>query len=329
MRLLPASIGAEIMPKVSIIMPCRNGAGTVTQALRSLTRQTYRDIEILVLDDGSEDDSLEYIARVAREDTRVRTISTPKSGIVQSLNRLVASSGGEYIARMDADDIAHPERIEKQVALISSNPQIGIAGCWVRTFGQLKETWHCSQWDNKVKNQLLLGMTPLCHPTWLVRATLFHRFPYESAFEYVEDREWLGRIFYSDREVQFGAVPEILLYYRTHPNSVTASHPEIQKQKTISLVERLLKGLGVELPPDVLDFHLYLLGLKEEYADTSGFMESLLYLINAFKRVIPDEHKILPLRALARAWQAGVSTENIEEMQLRVGVSELRGGING
>lgn len=312
------------MPRISVIVPCHNGADTVVEALQSIVSQTFRDIEILVLDDGSTDDSFNIIEKISAEDSRVKIEASSKSGIVSSLNKLLDRASGEYIARMDADDIAHPHRLERQAALLKAKPRTGVVGSWVKTFGTKNEIWHCSPWDNKIKNQLLLGMTPLCHPTWMVRSDLYQAVKYEQEFESIEDREWLCRVFYSHPEVEFSAIPEILLNYRTHAKSVTAMNSALQIQKTEKIVQELFRNLGINIAQDLLKFHLHLAGISQHTLEPGYFISNLMKLREAFKSVIADDHQILALRGLECAQKLNFSDEKIAEISFRTGVSDLR-----
>jgi glycosyltransferase involved in cell wall biosynthesis len=311
------------MARISVILPCHNGGHTIDEALQSLVSQTYRDLEILVRDDGSDDDSSRIIRQHAEKDSRIKLSSSPKSGIVASMNSLIDEASGEFIARMDADDIAHPTRLERQLDLMVSNPRVAVAGSWVRTFGYRHETWHCSPYDNKIKNQLMLGVTPLCHPTWLVRAETYQATRYDKAYEYIEDREWLTRVFYTYPSLEFSAVPEMLLHYRTHDKSITANHAALQKQKTEGIVRTLLLKLGVVLPDELMDFHLFLCGLHDRAPAAGLFFKNMSALHASLQNRLQDEHKIVALRALECARRLKLDTNDIENMRIELGVSDF------
>src|SRR5690606_4071494 len=114
-------------PLVSVVLPVFNAGPHVEPALASICLQDYKRQEIIVIDDGSTDDSLARIERIARKDARVRIISRPNRGLIATLNEGLALAQGDLIARMDGDDIAYPTRISRQVEAFEATP--GLALC--------------------------------------------------------------------------------------------------------------------------------------------------------------------------------------------------------
>ena len=113
------------MPKVSILMPVYNSAEFLREAIESMLSQSFKDFEFLIVDDGSTDGSAGILAEYVEKDSRIRIIRNEKNqGIVYSLNRGLKECTGEYIARMDSDDIALKERLDKQIAVLDKNPDI-------------------------------------------------------------------------------------------------------------------------------------------------------------------------------------------------------------
>ena len=110
------------MTAVSVLLPVHNASRYVGAAVESILRQTHRDFEFLILDDGSRDDSLALLRRFDARDARVHVISRPNTGIVGALNELVALAKGEWLFRMDADDVARPQRFQRQLAYLDANP---------------------------------------------------------------------------------------------------------------------------------------------------------------------------------------------------------------
>ncbi|HEY45351.1 MAG TPA: glycosyltransferase family 2 protein, partial [Anaerolineae bacterium] len=116
-------------PTVSVLMPCFNAADTVDEALDSLLNQTRPDFEIVAVDDGSTDATGERLADWAKLDPRVSVLSIPHGGIIEALNAGINACNAPFIARMDADDCAHPERLEKQIAFLEAHPHVAVVGC--------------------------------------------------------------------------------------------------------------------------------------------------------------------------------------------------------
>jgi len=120
------------MPKVSIVLSVYNGTATLADALETALGQTFPDFELLAVDDGSTDDSLSILSRYAQRDPRVRIIQNEYNvGVANSLNRGIQMARGEYIMRMDADDLNLADRLERQLNVMESRPQIGVVSCFV------------------------------------------------------------------------------------------------------------------------------------------------------------------------------------------------------
>ena len=122
-------------PTVSIVMPVRDAARTVAATIASIRAQTFPDWDLLVVDDGSADDSRSIAIEAARADTRIRALNSPGSGLVATLQCGPAAARGRFIARMDADDASLPERLAVQVGLLEAQPDLGVVGCRVRFGG--------------------------------------------------------------------------------------------------------------------------------------------------------------------------------------------------
>jgi glycosyltransferase involved in cell wall biosynthesis len=121
-------------PTVSVLLPAHNAARTLGAAVGSLLRQSLRDFELIVLDDGSTDGTAKVLAAI--NDERLRVLREDRNrGLVAALNSGIDAARGAYIARMDADDIAHPRRLEMQVSFLRAHPEVGICGTWFRLSG--------------------------------------------------------------------------------------------------------------------------------------------------------------------------------------------------
>ncbi len=115
-------------PSVSVLMPIYNAELTLAEAVESILAQTFTDFELIVVDDGSTDGSLQMLQKFAHRDTRIRIISRPNTGIAGALNEAMDAARGEFLARMDADDISLPARFEKQVAFLQEHPDVVLLG---------------------------------------------------------------------------------------------------------------------------------------------------------------------------------------------------------
>jgi glycosyltransferase involved in cell wall biosynthesis len=203
--------GADSSPVVSVIMSMRNGATTVGEAVRSALMQTLRDWEMIVIDDGSSDHSGDIVEGF--HDERIQLVRESYSaGLAARLNQAVALSNGEFIARMDADDICFPERLARQVARLREDPQLDLVGCGAVVFsgGKLIGEMPAVLDHGDIVARPFVGF-PLSHPTWCGRASWFRKNSYNGELRYAEDQDLLLRTF---RNSKLAGIDTVLLGYR-------------------------------------------------------------------------------------------------------------------
>ena len=199
-------------PLVSVIMSMRNSAVTVEAAVRSLLQQTLADFELIVIDNGSSDQSGAIVA--AFGDPRIRLVREASTAYLGTrLKQAVGLCRGEFIARMDADDICFPERLARQVARLREQPELDLIGCGAVVFtsqGALVGELPVPCVHQDIVARPFAGF-PLPHPTWCGRASWFNNNPYDADIAYAEDQDLLLRSF---RHTRLGAVDAVLLAYR-------------------------------------------------------------------------------------------------------------------
>jgi glycosyltransferase involved in cell wall biosynthesis len=208
-------------PRISVVMPVRDGARWLGEAIRSVQDQTLDDFELIIVDDGSADDSARIMEASARNDPRIRTIHQERLGLVPALNRGLAQSRGRLIARLDADDFAHAERLTRQSEYLDRHPEIGLLGTWADQIdeqgsirGALKPATRPEQLE-----ALLVRTNPFLHSSVMMRNAVVRKVGYyRPAFEGAEDYDlWLRM----SEVTKIANLPECLLRYRLHPSSVT------------------------------------------------------------------------------------------------------------
>lgn len=198
-------------PAISVLLPVFNSARTLAGAIASILGQTCTRWELLILDDGSTDRSLEVASTFS--DPRIHILKGPHLGLAAQLNRGVAYSQATYCARMDADDLAFPQRLQRQFEFLESRPEVDLVSASIGVFhsdGSLIGVRRTRQTHAEL-SQKAWASIPMAHPTWMGRAHWFKSHPYHEQMRGMEDRELLTR---TSSSSVFAGIPEVLLAYR-------------------------------------------------------------------------------------------------------------------
>ncbi len=234
------------MPRVSVLLPARNAEATLRPAVRSILRQSFRDLELVAVDDGSTDGTAAILAEAAEADPRVRVLRGPGQGIVAALEAGRARCGGELIARMDADDVAHPARLAEQIAALDADASLDGLGCNVSMFPSqsvgegmlLYVRWLNSLHRPEDVARERFVESPLVHPAVVLRArTLADAGGYVER-GWPEDYDlWLTLI---GRGARLGNLPAVRLFWRDHGRRLTRTDPRYGKERHVALKARHL-----------------------------------------------------------------------------------------
>lgn len=230
-----------MMPMITVAMPVKNGEAFLSQAIESILNQTYRDFELLVLDDHSQDQTREIIQHYENLDSRVRLIRADSHGFVAGLNQLISVAKGKYFARMDGDDISESSRFEKQIEHLEQHPECAILGSWVNVFGEREDVWHYRRTFEDTATLLLMGKTPLCHCSIMARTELMRELGYRDTYLHMEDMDLFARALLAGKKIY--AIPEILLHVRVHFTSVSAQNDALQMKHRAYIVQETLAPL--------------------------------------------------------------------------------------
>jgi len=241
------AISTPTIPAISVLMPVYNNARYLAEAVESILNQSFTDFEFLILDDGSQDRSVAMLQDYAARDSRIRLTLRENRGIAKSLNQLIAQATGDLVARMDADDVALPERFAQQVAFLRQYPQVlclGGALDWIDAQSRL--IGHCPmpQTDAELQQLLLGGISMLHHPTAMIRrSALLQVGGYDETMEASADLDlWLrlGEI------GQLANLPNTVLQYRLHTNSITHAKQAQQAIDALAACQRAWKRRGIQ-----------------------------------------------------------------------------------
>jgi glycosyltransferase involved in cell wall biosynthesis len=223
------------MSKISVILPIYNAEKYLSDAINSILNQNYTDFEVLAIDDGSTDASLEILKSF--NDPRITIIQNNENlGLIRTLNRGLDLAQGKYIARMDADDISLPTRFEKQVNLLDNNPDIGVCSSWLEFFGDSNEKIKFPIEHDEIYFRFLLGVQ-VGHANSMIRRDLIEKLNirYNPQFPHSEDTNlWVNLM----PHTHFANIPEILYRYRKYNEQVTQLYSTIVRnsfQRSINL----------------------------------------------------------------------------------------------
>lgn len=211
-----------MIPQVAVIMSVFNGAPYLEEAVRSIQEQAFRDFEFLIVDDGSTDGSGVILDRLAARDRRIRILRQSNRGLIHSLNRAISESHAPILARMDADDVSEPERLERQMAFLASHPRFGLVGAQMAILDE-DDSSSPAPWLFPTTPEGFMAAledSPLiCHPAVMMRRDVVADLGgYRTAFVCCEDYDlWLRM---SERTLAC-SLPETLLRYRRHPHQVS------------------------------------------------------------------------------------------------------------
>lgn len=213
-------------PLSSVLLPVRDARQTLDACLDSLAAQTLTAHEVIAVDDGSSDGSGERLLARAAGDPRLRVLRTPPRGIVAALNLGLAEARASIVARMDADDVAHPRRLEAQLERLRGEPRVDVLGCRVTTAGDSAGAgmrayldWVNGLVDHDAMARSRFVESPIVHPSVAMRAAALGRLGGYRDFDGPEDYELWLRAF--DAGLRFAKHPEVLLEWRDSPGRLT------------------------------------------------------------------------------------------------------------
>jgi glycosyltransferase involved in cell wall biosynthesis len=237
------------MPLISVLMPVRNAAPWLAASLASLWRQTLSDFEVIAVNDGSSDASGAMLDRAAAREPRLRVLHTAPRGLPLALEAARAEARGDLIARHDADDLSHRERLALQRAHLASHAEVSVVGCRVRVFpgagagpgaGMKRWTaWHNGLLAHDAMAREALIDSPLAHGTALIRRAALEAVGGWRERGWAEDLDlWLRMLAAGHR---FAKLPRTLYAWRQHPGSATRSDPRYARGQFVALRREALE----------------------------------------------------------------------------------------
>lgn len=232
-------------PKISVVMSVYNGEAYLERAVRSVLAQTEGDFELLAVNDCSTDSSLEILNRLAAEDGRIRVLNNDKNlRLPASLNRAISQARGEFIARMDADDLCLPQRLERQLAFFAEHPETDLVSCRFMTLknGKLRSGGCGGRSDADAVSALLLFTNPILHPGVMARSAVMKENPYDTSLTCTEDLELWCRLV--KKGFCCAVQREYLMIYRLHDKQITATTKTRQKTEVLRILKDYHDAMG-------------------------------------------------------------------------------------
>lgn len=240
-------------PLVSVVMPVYNGERYLKEAIESVLFQSYKNLELIVVDDGSVDASKSII--LSYPDARIRLVeNTKNSGIVYTRNKGLSAATGEYVATLDCDDIALPDRLEKQVNFLEQNPDHALCGSFFQIMdadGRLSAKMEMPTCNRDIVTYLTVGNC-YCNSTIMVRGKLAKELKYTEGYDIVEDYELWYRI---SRRTKIAILPFLGTYYRVHGNNISVSKMNDMFSRVKRIYARVLTDSSVRFSERELELH--------------------------------------------------------------------------
>ncbi|HYR89104.1 MAG TPA: glycosyltransferase [Terriglobia bacterium] len=296
-------------PRVTVLMTVYNGLPYLREAIDSVLNQGFRDYEFLIVDDASTDQSVETIQSYS--DGRIRLLKNPKNiGQNASLNKGLAEACGEFIVRLDQDDVCLPGRIERQIAFLSENPQIALVGTWAYSMDERSRKRSIWKWRvddfGKLVGSLLLGRCAILHPSAAYRKqSVVGAGGYDGSFGIASDYAlWIDLILAGERAA---VIPQQLIMYRVHRGRQSTTKAHAQWEQMARAHEKFVRTLSgfpdVNVLASILRMESVVWTGSQTHQQIAVVLESIGYLLNRSAselRLRPDESR--NLRRMVYRW---------------------------
>lgn len=229
-------------PVLSVLLPVYNSERYIKEAVNSILNQTFKDFELIIINDGSTDKSSDIINNLVEKDPRIRLISRENKGLVYSLNEGIEQARGEFIARMDADDICLPRRFEIQLDYIKKN-NLDLCGTWIRPFTDRK-VLPIRKYPIKHKDIYITSLfySPFAHPSIIMRSAIFKDLSYKEVT--AEDYNLWCEVLLKGYKT--ANIPIALLDYRVHSEQITSKKYQELFDSSNNIAKNFARKLDIE-----------------------------------------------------------------------------------
>jgi len=281
------------MPLISVITPVHNAEAYLPDSIQSILSQSFPDFEYIIIDDASTDNSWQIITDFAQQDDRIKPIrNTQKQSLSQVRNQALDMAKGKYVAKIDADDISAPQRLQTQVAYLEKSPQIILCGAGVQYFSkdQLLSQWVLNIDSLEIKCRLLFENC-FANSTIMMRKDIIeqHHIRYQSDFDFSEDYGFWSAL---AQQGDLAIIPEILAKVRQHPQKVSVKFTQTQQENAYKVQRLYLQKLGITPTLEELRLHFDAMhgGISPSLNSLNNLSQWLLRLKsqNQFKKIYPE-----------------------------------------
>ena len=251
-------------PDISVVMSVYNGETYLKEAIESVISQTFKNWELIIINDCSTDSTSEILAEFASKDARIKVHPNEVNlRLPTSLNKAISLCEGKYIARMDADDICLPDRLEKQYKFMEENQDIALSSCRFMTVknGVYASGGAGGRCDFEALRAMLFVANPILHPGVIAKAEVMKRFCYDATLTCTEDLELWTRMALDNQKMQI--LPECLLLYRLHDKQITSTTLERQHTEVLKIEQKYYASLLRDMDEEMQKFFISGIYFKE------------------------------------------------------------------
>ncbi|TYB79575.1 glycosyltransferase family 2 protein [Bizionia myxarmorum] len=253
------------MSELTVIMPVYNGERFLKESINSVLNQTFKDFTLLVLNDNSTDGTSEILEAYKKQDSRVSVISKTKNeGPANLRNEGIELAETEFIALLDADDIALPKRFEKQLDYLKANPDVGVCGTWFTFFGTKEKTVQHEVEHEALKVQFLHSCG-IGNPTVMFRKTALGSLRFEHQYVPAEDYGLWAQLIH---KTKFHNIPESLLKYRWHDANISQTKEANLRKSEVLIKTKQLENLEIQASDSNIQYYINAVSLQRKQASS-------------------------------------------------------------
>ncbi len=313
-------------PEISLIMSVYNGEEYLEEAIESVLKQRFTDWELIVINDCSTDSTGEILEKFALKDARVKVYPNEVNlRLPSSLNRAMTFAQGKYIARMDADDICLPDRLEKQYAFMEENSDVALSSCRFMTLknGVISSGGCGGKSDNESLKALLLVTNPILHPGIIAKADVIRNLGYDKTFTCTEDMELWTRFVLSGQKIEI--MSEYLMIYRLHDKQITETTLGKQYREVVAIQKKYMAELLAPMDSEQEAFYIKGVYFRDN-KDVNKFCEFYKWLksVNKKTKAFTDEAlNYAMFEILAEYKRRGLKKSDLVKAMLSFGIPFL------